>query len=218
MKAHQLFSVPLLEFKFSGSETLCPRLLKFFLSRETAQYRDDISRDTQTGALFESRFDLFHWQDHEIQPMVKFIHVSLARTIAELNQYNAAQMDALRFNYHAWFHVTRKGGFQSMHNHPNASWSGIFCVDPGEPAEDIREGKVRIYDPRGNANMYMDPGCENLQNPYNFGSMEIQHEAGKLWIFPSYLMHEIFPYHGDKPRVVVAFNCWLTNTEKTGSY
>ncbi len=97
-----------------------------------------------------------------------------------------------------------------MHNHPNASWSGIFCVDPGEPAEDAREGKVRIYDPRANANMYMDPGCENLKNPYNFGSMEIQHEVGKLWIFPSYLMHEIFPYYGDKPRVVVAFNSWLS--------
>jgi uncharacterized protein (TIGR02466 family) len=218
MKVHQLFSVPLLEFKSPESESMCPALMKFFLARETDQYRDDISRDTQSGALFESRFDLFYWKDPEIQPMVNFIHVSLAKTIAELNGYNATQMDALRFNYHAWYHVTRSGGFQSMHNHPNASWSGIFCVDPGVPANDPREGKVRIYDPRSNANMYMDPGIENLQDPYNFGSKEIQHEAGKLWIFPSYLMHEIFPYYGDDPRVVVAFNCWLTSTQKSGNY
>ena len=218
MKTHQLFSVPLLEFDHPDAGSLCPQLLSFFLARETDQYRDDITRDTQTGALFESRFDLFYWKDREIQPMVEFIHRSLARVVAELNQYDASQMSALRFNYHAWFHVTRKGGFQSMHNHPNASWSGIFCVDPGKPAEDPREGKVRIYDPRTNANMYMDPGCENLKNPYNFSSMEIQHEAGKLWIFPSYLMHEIFPYHGEKPRVVVAFNCWLTAPDSPNSY
>jgi len=218
MKTHQLFSVPLLEFNHPDTESLCPQLLSFFLARETDQYRDDISRDTQAGALFESRFDLFYWKDPEIKPMVEFIHRSLARVVAELNQYNPAQMSALRFNYHAWYHVTRKGGFQSMHNHPNASWSGIFCVDPGKPAEDPREGKVRIYDPRTNANMYMDPGCENLKSPYNFSSMEIQHEAGKLWIFPSYLMHEIFPYHGEKPRVVVAFNCWLTAPDKPNNY
>ncbi len=59
MKTHQLFSVPLLEFKHPAATSLCPRLLAFFLARETDQYRDDIVRDTQTGALFESRFDLF---------------------------------------------------------------------------------------------------------------------------------------------------------------
>ena len=162
MKVHQLFSVPLLEFKHPDAESLCPELLSFFLAHETDQYRDDISRDTQAGALFESRFDLFYWKEREIQPMVEFIHRSLAgalfesrfdlfywkereiqpmvefihrslaRVVAELNQYSPEQMNALRFNYHAWYHVTRKGGFQSMHNHPNASWSGIFCVDPGK--------------------------------------------------------------------------------------
>jgi len=210
VKIQPLFAVPLIEFQHPDAATLCAALLPFFLAHETEPYRDDISRDTQTGALFESRFDLFYWKDREIQPMVKFVHASLARTVAELNQYNEAQMSALRFNYHAWFHITRKGGFQSMHNHPNASWSGIFCIDPGEVVSDKCEGKVRIYDPRTNANMFMDPGCENLKTPYGFGSMELQHEAGKLWLFPSYLMHEIFPYYGLKPRVVVAFNCWIT--------
>jgi uncharacterized protein (TIGR02466 family) len=210
MKKHKLLSVPLLEFEHPDAASVCGKLLPFLLNCETDQFRDDISRDTQTGALFESRFDLFYWKDPELKPMIEFVHRSLARTIAELNQYTPAQMNALRFNYHSWFHVTRKGGFQSMHNHPNASWSGIFCVDPGEPDEDAREGKVRMYDPKTNANMYMDAGIENLKSPFNFGSMEIQHEVGKLWIFPSYLMHEIFPYYGEKPRVVVAFNCWLS--------
>ena len=30
-----------------------------------------------------------------------------------------------------WFHVTRRGGFFGLHNHPMASWSGVYCVEPG---------------------------------------------------------------------------------------
>jgi hypothetical protein len=29
-------------------------------------------------------------------------------------------------------------------------------------------------------------------------------------IFPSFLMHEIFVYRGERPRIVVAFNCSIT--------
>jgi hypothetical protein len=33
------------------------------------------------------------------------------------------------------------------------------------------------------------------------------HSAGRLILFPSYVMHEIFAYQGDRPRIVIAFNC-----------
>ena len=210
MDIHTLFAVPLIEFRHPAAEELCPRLTRFFLNREQDDYRDDISRDTQVGPLFESRFDLFYWQEPEIRPMVDFCHRSLARVVAELNGYGNQQMQQLRFDYHAWFHVTRKGGFQAVHNHPNASWSGIFCIDPGEPASDPREGTVRFYDPKGNANYYQDPGNAQLSGPFSMGGSQITHEPGKLWIFPSYMLHEVFPYQGKKPRVIVAFNAWLS--------
>lgn len=218
MQLHQLYAVPLVEFEHPDADALCPVLREFFLAREDDDHRDDIDRDTQFGHVYESRFDLFYWKDPEIQPLVAFVHASLARTVAQLNGYSQAQMDKLRFNYHAWYHITREGGFQGTHNHPNASWSGIFCVDPGKPRSDPREGTVRFYDPRANADFYSDPGNQNLQPPFRHGGNQVQHEAGKMWLFPSYLLHEVFPYFGERPRVIVAFNCWLSSDEDRPYY
>ncbi len=211
MQVHTLYAVPLVEFRHPDAASLCPDLKAFFLAREDDGHRDDIERDTQFGRVYESRFDLFYWKDPEIQPLVSFVHGAVARTVAQLNGYSQEAMDQLRFEYHAWYHITRKGGFQGAHNHPNASWSGIFCVDPGEPADDPREGTVRFYDPRGNADYYADPGNQNLKEPFRHGGTQVQHEAGKLWLFPSYLLHEVFPYFGESPRVIVAFNAWLSS-------
>ncbi len=213
-----LYTVPLVEFHHPDAAQVCPMLREFFLAREDDAHRDDIDRDTQLGPVFESRLDLFYWKEPEVQPLVQFVHASLARTVIQLNSYDQRTNDQLRFNYHAWFHVTRSGGFQGAHNHPNASWSGIFCVDPGAPAKDAREGTVRFYDPRGNADYYSDPGNQNLVQPYRHGGSQVRHEAGKLVIFPSYLVHEVFPYFGEDPRVIVAFNCWIDSEQGKAFY
>lgn len=218
MQIHQLYSVPLVEFRHPEPAGLCNELKAFFLAREDDAHRDDMERDAQFGPVYESRFDLFYWKDPELQPMIEFIHGAVARTVAQLNGYEQQVMDQLRFEYHAWYHITREGGFQGTHNHPNASWSGIFCIEPGKPGKDEREGTVRFYDPRLAADMYSDPGNQNLKPPFRAGGMQIQHEAGKLWMFPSYLQHEVFPYFGKEPRVIVAFNCWLSSNQDRKFY
>ena len=57
--------------------------------------------------------------------------------------------------------------------------------------------------------MYMDAGNRRLTSPWALAGQQVDHEAGKLIIMPSYLRHEIFPYLGEQPRMVVAFNCWI---------
>lgn len=218
MNVQPLYAVPLVTFEHPDAETVCPMLREFFLAREDSAHRDDVDRDTQVGDVYESRFDLFYWEDAELQPLVQFVHGCVARTVAQLNGYSKAQMDTLRFQYHAWYHITREGGFQGTHNHPNASWSGIFCVDPGAPRKDPREGTVRFYDPRANADFYSDPGNQNLQPPFSHGGTQVTHEAGRLTMFPSYLLHEVFPYFGERPRIIVAFNCWLSSDQDRQFY
>ncbi len=208
----QLFAVPMATFGLEKPEPLISDLRALFLAAEQRgdEYRNEIRRDTQHGELFESRFDLFRWQEPPVQALAKFCHTALASVISEVNDYEAEELGALKFDYHAWFHVTRKGGYQGLHNHANASWSGIFCVDPGdEVPERPDSGVVRFHDPRGNASYYMDAGNSRLTPAFCHGSYQIRHQAGRLLIFPSYLFHEIFPYVGERPRIVVAFNCWI---------
>ena len=101
MNIQHLFPVPLLNFQHPEAATLCPDLRRFFLDREGAADRDDIERDTQLGAVFESRFDLFYRKDPELQPLIQFVHGALAATVAQLNGYGQQLMDRLRFDYHA---------------------------------------------------------------------------------------------------------------------
>ena len=216
MKIGNLFAVPLVEFRMEDHEDPCRELASLFLERESQgdAYRDKVRRDTQQGALFESVWDLFHWSEAPVQQLTRFCHTSVGRVVHRLSDYSDEEFQALRFDYHSWFHVTRTGGYQGVHNHPNASWSGIFCVDPGdELPERPDSGVVRFHDPRAAANYYIDAGCERLKVPHRVGGYQIRHEAGKLVIFPSYLNHEIFPYQGERPRVVVAFNCWVRQPE-----
>ncbi|NND60570.1 MAG: tetratricopeptide repeat protein, partial [Gammaproteobacteria bacterium] len=211
MKVETHFAVPLVEFRKPEPEGLCKQLSQFFLDceQDPGKYRNEIQRSTQHG-LFESRFDLFDWQHPAVKELAAFCHRGVASVVAELSKLDAEKLNTLRFQYHSWFHVTRDRGFQGLHNHQNASWSGIFCVDPGEQDDQHpASGVVRFHDPRPTAFMYMDEGNRQLQQPFNHGAVQVRHEVGKLLVFPSYLTHEIFPYYGERPRIVVAFNCWV---------
>jgi len=211
MKVATHFATPLIEFRMENPDAICDRLLDTFLECESQpdKYRNETKRSTQHG-LFESRFDLFEWQQPAVQEVARFCHTGVYNVVANLTSQPEEDLARLRFDYHSWFHVTRHGGFQGMHNHQNASWSGIFCIDPGDQPEDHPEsGIVRFHDPRSCAFMYMDHGNRLIKAPFNHGATQVRHERGKLVVFPSHIMHEIFPYFGERPRVIIAFNCWV---------
>ena len=204
-----LFSVPLAFVDMPGYDKLQAALSTALLGREQDRHRNRIRRDTQHG-LFESSFDLHTWPDAPIRQVFGFIHQTLAETIQQLSQFPADEYAKLVFDYHSWFHVTRSGGHQGVHNHPMASWSGIFCVDPGDSPPDRPEsGSVRFMDPRVGAGMYLDSGNNHLRGQFELCGIQVKHEPGRLVLFPSYLMHEVFPYWGTRPRIVIAFNAWI---------
>ena len=208
-----LFSTPLIEAQMPDHQPVCDALGKLFLEKEQQgdEYKYHKRRATQFGPLFESKFDLFRWPDAPVKKVAHFCHSALAEVMRRTTSFSQEELGKLRFDYHAWFHVTRNGGFQGLHNHQNASWSGIFCVDPGDELPEYPEsGLVRFHDPRWCSWFHSEPGNLGLKLPYSHGGYDITHRAGRLVIFPSFLMHEIFVYRGERPRIVVAFNCSIT--------
>jgi len=216
MNIGNLYATPYAEVVHPDAARLCAELQELFLDCEKQgdKYLNKIQRDAQNGKLFESTFDLFYWQNKAVQELREFCHLSLATLLKQVSDYTDEEFSKLNFDYHSWFHVTRKGGYQGLHNHPNASWSGIFCVNPGDDIPESPEsGSVRFHDPRNGANYYSDAGSDRWKYPFNIGGRKIQHQPGKLFLFPSFLNHEIFPYEGEKqPRIVVAFNSWIKNS------
>ena len=205
---HPLYAVPLLEAHLPDAARINEELSRLFLALEAEgdKHRDAIPRDTQNG-LFESNFYLHARTEPAVKSLFSFIHQALFSLIQGLNGYNERQMANLDLAMHSWFHITRTHGFQGLHDHPNASWSAIYCVDPGDPGPTY-SGAVRFHDPRVAASMHRDPGNANMQIPYRLSSWQLNHKPGQLIAFPSYLMHEIFPYVGQRPRSIVALNAW----------
>lgn len=204
------FAVPFAEVELPDTQQLNAELRTLFLEREGAgaAYRNpDPSMFLQSG-VFESRFDLFHWTDPSVVRLRDLCNTALFRMVGELNGYGPEQLRDLRMNVDAWFHVTRAGGTFGLHNHPMASWSGVYCVDSGYDG-DPQTGELMFMNPNATSNMFMDLAVANLKQPWGLTPKGYLLRPGQLVMFPSWVLHQVLPYHGPRERITVAFNAWF---------
>lgn len=207
------FAVPLAQEFHPEAKSLNPQIRELLLAREAegARYANPNPSLKQHPGVFESDFNLFSWPEPCIQALRQFSWGVLGRTIAELNGYSPEEMQRLQIFSHTWFHVTRHGGFTILHTHPMASWSGVYCVDPGETPEDRPEsGVLRFHNPHHYSNYFTDAGIQRLKAPYHHGTWSIRFQPGQLVLFPSWLQHEVLPFYGRDERITIAFNCWFS--------
>lgn len=206
------FAVPVAQDAMPDATPINARLKALLLSREAegTRYANPNPSLKQQPGVFESDFNLFSWPDACVQQLRSFCWATLGRAICDANGYSAEQMRRLQIFSHTWFHVTRHGGFTILHTHPMASWSGVYCVSPGEtPADRPESGVLRFHNPHHYGNYFLDPGNAQLKSPYSHGTLNLRLQAGQLVLFPSWLQHEVMPYYGNDERITVAFNCWF---------
>lgn len=210
------FSVPFAQDLHPDAQQLNSRLKKLLLAREAQgeRYANPNPSLKQQQGVFESDFNLFSWREECIQQLRLFCWSTLGKALRELNDYSAEEMNRLQIFSHTWFHVTRKGGFTILHTHPMASWSGVYCVDPGEtPSAYPESGVLRFHNPHHYSNYFLDAGNLRLKKPYHHGTWNIRFQPGQLILFPSWLQHEVMPFFGNDERITIAFNCWFSMKE-----
>jgi uncharacterized protein (TIGR02466 family) len=207
-----MFAVPVFQAQLPDPAALNADLKALFLRREhdKAAYGNPNPSLKQQDGVFESDFTLFSWQDACVQALRAFCWAELGKAVQELNGYGPEEMRQLQIFSHTWFHVTRHGGFVINHIHPMASWSGVYCVDPGETPDDRPEsGVLRFQNPHFYSNVFLDAGNARLRPPYHHGSWSFRLQPGQLVLFPSWVPHEVLPFYGSDERITVAFNCWF---------
>jgi uncharacterized protein (TIGR02466 family) len=208
LRVQPMFPVPFAFDRHPAPEPLNVALRALFLAREGQPYRNRDPYTERNDALFESRFDLFQWPEPEIAELRELCLSRTLQVVQRLNGYPPERMRALRIKVESWFHITRRHGFFGVHNHPNASWSGVYCVDDGRPdpgAED--SGKLTFLHPYTSSVMYADLGNAAFQPPFNVQHVGYVLQPGELVLFPSGLLHHVTPFNGDGERITVAFNC-----------
>ena len=213
------FASPIVDISLPNTEALNAGLTRLFLDweRDTTRKRRSQPTPVIKVAVYESDFMLFDNPEPEIQTLARLCLQHTGYVVQQLNGYNQAEMQQLRIFSHSWYHLTRHGGYTAQHNHPMASWSGVYCVDPGDVVPDKpNNGTLRFLESRTTASMYLDAGNAHWREPFGMGEIAFNLRAGQLLMFPSYLMHEVAPYYGERPRITVAFNAWVRH-ESEGS-
>jgi uncharacterized protein (TIGR02466 family) len=207
-----LFAVPFALGRYPDAARLNPALTAYILAHERAAGAANPRPLTyRNAAVFESHFDLFREPEPAVQELKRFCWDQLLAVIGKLNGYDLQTLHRLQIYNDCWYHVTRRGGYFGLHNHPNASWSGVYCVDPGRHAADKKmSGVLSFVNPTITNAMHMDAGIARMQLPYAHHMANFNLEAGQLVIFPSWVLHDVKPFEGEGERITVAFNCWFS--------
>jgi uncharacterized protein (TIGR02466 family) len=210
LKLKSLFAVPFGETRLVPCERLNQELESLFLQRESAEYKNPTPSHIAQEETFESRFNLFRWPEACVHELRNFMLNAVAQMAIETTSLRGEDIARLKFQNHTWFHISRYAGSFVAHNHPMASWSGVYCVRAGESVSQHPDsGVLRLLDVRQGANAYLDPANAALQRAYALAPLELKLQAGQLVIFPSYVFHEVTPFYGRDTRITVATNCWF---------
>lgn len=87
------------------------------------------------------------------------------------------------------------------HSHPNTSWAGVYCLEPGSSDNTQHNGSTIFYNP-ASWGIYLDAGVAFLdKRAYYIDNLK----KGDLILFPGYLKHSA-RYTGTVPRTIIAFN------------
>lgn len=205
------FAVPLYFDKLEQCETLNKALIPIFQAKsKDADLANPNPYTVRNSALYESRFDLFSWQEPAIKALSQFCCAKVMQCIAEINGYDKAYLSRIQLGADSWFHITKNGGYFGIHNHPMASWSGVYCVSRGEPDPAVKNnGYLSFINPFIHNTMFVDAGNAQMHQPFSQTGLGYDLQPGQLVLFPSWLLHEVKPFIGEGERITVAFNCWF---------
>lgn len=193
-KYEKLFSTPLVRFRVPEHEALNSALLN-----EGARLRglsDGVTKSNRGG--WHSEGNLF---DNDAE-CIQTLRVLAEESVHQATRKIGAKTDpkSLRLKLFAWMNANPPGGFNAPHTHPGAHWSGVYYVSQPE-IEVGNSGMIEFLDPRTDLPNWriLNAGAFRMKK-------KLRPQAGEIILFPSYLVHWVYPNEADEERVSIAFN------------
>lgn len=213
--------VPLGIHRFEKAHEINSTLARAFAAMRATDLAQKDSADSPNHAFYASHDQLLaRVQLPEFQALISFIADSLQKTIAQANAgvWPPGRMRLQLQLVGCWFQIQNGMAFHDVHTHGNCSWSGVYYVqcdaaDKRQAHQSLGKmnGVTRFYGPYTDwlSGAHMDIGNAYLQK----NTMDVEPEAGKLVVFPSYLPHKAMPYEGEQDRIIVSFNAQVHSPE-----
>lgn len=104
-----------------------------------------------------------------------------------------------------WSVKTKFGEAAVLHNHTNSMFSGVYHLTDCDRSELVFQSPDNFYE------QWKFLLADNLQNVPN--RVSVKPKKGKLYIWPSSLLHSINPHTQTMPRYSLAFNTFFEINE-----
>jgi uncharacterized protein (TIGR02466 family) len=120
------------------------------------------------------------------------------------------EAEPFRWFVEMWANISPPGAANESHCHPGAVWSAVYYVDDGYAGskDPALGGELVLYDPRMPA-VRMIPLDLRYRGPDGKiaqSQMAMRASAGRLVMFPPWLMHAVRPFNGTGERISIAMN------------
>ncbi len=198
------FPTPIVVVDLPDGAQLNASLIPALLKRETEQP----SKSHSTLGGWQSTWDVDKWAG---VAAIKLL--AIGRNIANRSTTDrAGNPVSIAWQANMWANINRSGHGNEFHSHPGSYWSGVYYVDDGGiSADPSLGGELEFMDPRGPAPaMYAPHLAFALPGGLSVGTNQtIVPKAGRLVMFPAWVLHQVRPYRGIALRISVAFNLSL---------
>ncbi len=192
-QVENIFPTPIFHHVIKDCDELNEGLRRLILARE----RDVPSARKSNIGGWQSQPDFFTWTEPEVATLQRFIRSAL--DVATI-RVTAPKCVRMQFDLFGWAAVNRAGHYNTAHLHPGGTWSGVYYIDPGDSdTESEAGGQLEFITPVSAAGMGFFP---NVLSPARL----VEPKAGLIILFPSYLLHSVRLYSGERPRICVPFN------------
>ena len=190
----KLFSTPVLRYKVAADQDLNARLLEEGERMRAAT----AGADKSNRGGWHSSGNIF---DQDADP-IGILRGLVLDALDDANQAIGSKADfsKLRLKLSGWMNMNPKGAFNAPHTHPGAHWSGVYYV--AQPKTNSHNsGMIEFLDARTDL-----PNWRILDaSPFRL-KKRLRPMPGDLILFPSYLVHWVYPNEADGERVSIAFN------------
>ena len=190
-----LFSTPLCLLEIENSADLNKKLIS-----ESRAWRKQ-----EKGANISNQGDSWHSPDGLMtrsEPGFSKISKIIPQIAAQYAMQINPRLDIknFRFEANAWVNINRKGGFNTAHHHGTFHVSGVYYAK--QPANATGEsGMIELINSRFDHHIFSQIGGQAFSP-----SVKMRPAVGQMLVFPSTLLHFVFPNETDEERISLAWN------------
>ncbi|MCG8440225.1 MAG: 2OG-Fe(II) oxygenase family protein [Caulobacterales bacterium] len=193
-----IFPTPLAVHHWPDSEALNAALAELILAAEAAADGGGLARSNVGG--WHSPLDFLF----RPEPCLERLRGRIQRMSGEMTNVVMRPGRQVRYAMEGWANVLRRGQYNSLHVHPNATWSGVYYVTGNRPPEADGSpefsGKIEFVDPRPGAS-----ATYAVENALQRRCL-LSPKAGAMILFPAWMQHQVHPFFGPGARISIAFN------------